>query len=193
MIARLVLIACLLSACERAVPERQPAREAEVDRDTGAEAPRDTQGEAPRDTAITRDPSPALPAIAVLTAVRHGVYRDANNAYDRIVFQFAGKLPAYKVEYIDRPVRQCGSGDVVPLPGDAWLSIRFEPANAHDEQGRASVEQRDVVVNGRVLLRLKLICDFEAIVEWIAAVSTPGKFKLLELTDPTRLVVDIRQ
>src|SRR5688500_11515989 len=31
----------------------------------------------------------------------------AHDGYERIVFEFEGALPGYKVEYIDRPVRQC--------------------------------------------------------------------------------------
>lgn len=128
-----------------------------------------------------------IPAIAMLTAARIGKHEEV----DRIVFEFVGTPPEYHIEYIDRPVRQCGSGDVVPLPGDAWLSIRFEPANAHTEAGEPSVQVRDIEVTGRNLLRVKLICDFEAVVEWIAAVGSPGRFKVLELKDPARVVVDI--
>src|SRR5690606_40460443 len=59
------------------------------------------------------------------------------------VFEFPGNgLPGYHIGYIDRPVRQCGSGEVVELAGDGWLEIRMEPAQAHDEQGRATVTER---------------------------------------------------
>lgn len=132
-------------------------------------------------------PSDPVPAIAMLTAVRIGKHEGV----DRLVFEFTGTPPKYHIEYIDRPVRQCGSGDVVPLPGDAWLSIRFEPANAHTEAGQPSVHERDIEVTGRNLRRVKLICDFEAVVEWVAAVGYPGRFKVLELKDPTRIVIDI--
>jgi len=124
---------------------------------------------------------------SVLTGIRAALHDGA----DRIVFEFSGPLPGYKLEYIDRPVRQCGSGDVVELPGDAWLSIRFFPANAHDQTGRPSVTARDTSFTGRNLKRLKLICDFEAVVEWVAAVAHPQRYEVLELKAPERLVVDI--
>src|SRR5690606_13845325 len=62
--------------------------------------------------------------IATLSAVRTAVH----DGFERILFEFSDEMAGYHVEYIDKPVRQCGSGDVVELPGDGWLSIRFEPA-----------------------------------------------------------------
>lgn len=132
-------------------------------------------------------PAPHQPSIAILEEVRIGSHPE----YDRIVFQFSGTPPKHRIEYIDRPVRACGSGDVVPFPGDAWLSIQFEPANAHTEEGKPSIENRDMTIANRNLKQLKLICDFEAVVEWIAAVGSPGKFKVMELREPTRVVVDV--
>jgi hypothetical protein len=116
-----------------------------------------------------------------------------NEGFDRIVFQFAGAtVPGYSIEYIDRPVRQCGSGDVVPLPGDAWLSVRMEPAQAHDEQGRATVAERSLSPGLPNILALTSVCDFEGQVEWVAGVRSPSGYRVSELRDPARLVVDVR-
>src|SRR5690606_7432546 len=42
-----------------------------------------------------------------------------NEGFDRIVLEFEGaEIPSYHIEYIDRPVRQCGSGNVVEIAGD---------------------------------------------------------------------------
>jgi len=35
-------------------------------------------------------------------------------------------------------------------------------------------------------------CDFEAEVEWVAGVASPNRYRVLELRNPTRLVVDIK-
>ena len=126
---------------------------------------------------------------ALLSAVRTG--QQVN--FDRIVFEFASsKLPGYHIEYIDKPVRSCGSGDVVPLKGDAWLEVRFTPANAHDEQGEPTVKAREMAPNHKVVKELKSICDFEAEVDWVAGLVSPNKYRVLELKNPTRLVVDIK-
>jgi len=112
--------------------------------------------------------------------------------FERMVFEFDKDGPGYKVEYVDRPVRTCGSGEVVPLPGDAWLAIRFYPANAHTEAGAASMARRAFDFDGQNIKRLIQICDFEAVVEWVAAVGSPRAFKVSQLSGPSRVVVDIR-
>ena len=126
---------------------------------------------------------------ALLADVRAGHHE----GFDRIVFEFRGAdLPGYHIEYIDKPVRSCGSGGVVPLAGDGWLQIRFEPANAHTEDGKPTVAFREIAPKLPVVLEIKSTCDFEAQVEWVAGVSSPNHYRVLELKSPTRLVVDIK-
>lgn len=117
-----------------------------------------------------------------------------NDGFDRIVLQLSGsELPGYRVEYVDRPVRQCGSGETVEIAGDGWLSIRLEPARMHDDRGRPTIEDRARTPRLPVLLELVATCDFEGQVEWVAGVASPNRFRVLELRDPARIVVDIRQ
>lgn len=126
---------------------------------------------------------------AILRAVRTAQH----DGYDRIVFDFGGDpLPNYHIEYVDRPVRQCGSGDPVPVAGDAWLAIRFEPAYAHTDAGQPTVANRERTLTLLNLRELELICDFEAQVEWVAGLASPEPYHVLELTAPARLVLDIR-
>ena len=137
----------------------------------------------------TEKENPNATGAALLKDVRSA--RHAN--YDRVVFEFEGaQLPSFKIEYIDKPVRACGSGDVVPFAGDAWLSVRFSGANAHTEAGEVTIKDRVRSPNLPIVKDLKLICDFEAEVEWVMGVSSPNKCRVLELKTPTRLVVDIR-
>jgi hypothetical protein len=128
--------------------------------------------------------------MTILEAVRTATHDE----YERIVFAFApGSLPGYKVEYIDRPIRQCGSGEVVDMPGDAWLSIRMEPAQAHTDAGAPTIADRARTLNYENMKALKMICDFEGQVEWVAAVAAPNQYRTLELKEPPRLVIDIKK
>ncbi|HEX2077382.1 MAG TPA: hypothetical protein VHG08_06720, partial [Longimicrobium sp.] len=71
-------------------------------------------------TAGVLDAVRTMRAPVVLRDVRVGV----NQGFDRVVLEFLGSAaPGYRVEYVDRPVRQCGSGDPTGIAGDAWLSI----------------------------------------------------------------------
>jgi len=130
-------------------------------------------------------PSDTFAVVKEVRAARHA-------DYDRIVFEFFGPdVPGFHIEYVDEPVRDCGSGKPFSLPGDGWLMIKFLSARMH-ENGRSTVERRDFEPNLPTLLRLTTICDFENHVTWIASVETPNKFQVLTLNKPPRLVVDIR-
>lgn len=138
--------------------------------------------------AVEKEGGGAAPAL--LRVVRTA----SREKFDRVVFEFEGaRLPGYHVEYVDRPVRQCGSGEVVPVAGDAWLRVRLTPANAHTEAGEATVKDRNRRLNYPNLKELKSLCDFEAEVEWVLGLASPNRYRVLELTNPARLVIDVKK
>lgn len=132
-------------------------------------------------------PQPAATA-ATLVGVRTGNHE----GFDRIVFEFDERVPGYHTEYIDRPVRKCGSGQVTPVAGDGWLEVRMYPVNAHTEAGRPTIAERERMPNLPVLLELELTCDFEAVVTWVLGVESPNRYRVRKLGSPPRLVVDVR-
>ena len=115
------------------------------------------------------------------------------NGFDRVVFEFDGpEIPNYQVEYVDKPVLQCGSGDVVQVAGDGWLEIRFNPANAHTEAGQPTIAYRERSLSLPILKELEITCDFEAEVAMVLGVSSPNRYRVLNLSDPTRVVINIK-
>ncbi len=138
---------------------------------------------------VTEKKNLNIKGVAIMSDVRSA--RHSN--YDRIVFEFAGPdLPTYHIEYIDKPVRACGSGDVVPLAGDGWLEVRFSDANAHTPEGQPTIKDRQRSPNLPIVRDLRLTCDFEAEVTWVAGVASPNRYRVIELKDPTRLAIDIK-
>jgi hypothetical protein len=116
-----------------------------------------------------------------------------HEGFNRVVFEFEGKtIPDYEIEYIDKPVRRCGSGDVTPIAGDGWLQVRLTPSQAHTDKGEATIKNREQILNLNIIREMELTCDFEADVTWVLGVSSPNRYRVLELKEPTRLVVDIR-
>jgi hypothetical protein len=188
----LLLVCCAEPQAEAPPVERTPGPPAE----SAAAAPVTTPAVVPQrnttDSAWTVGTTRAkrnVSGVATLAAIRVA----QQDSFDRFVLEFAGpELPSYHIEYVDRPIRQCGSGDVVPVAGDAWLLIRLEPARAHDDQGRVTLEQRRAKPGLPILLEALLICDFEAQVEWVLGVSSPLGYRVSELTQPARLVIDLR-
>jgi hypothetical protein len=115
-----------------------------------------------------------------------------NEGFDRVVFQFDGdQVPGYHLEYIDKPVIKCGSGDPTPIAGQGWLQVRMQPAQAHAD-GQVTVAERERMPKLPVLEELELTCDFEGEVTWVLGVKHPNKYRVMELKEPTRLVVDVR-
>ncbi len=132
----------------------------------------------------TQSDAPVSKLVAVRTATHDG--------FDQVVFEFDKRIPGYHIEYIDSPVRQCGSGKVAPIAGDGWLEIRMYPANAHTSEGQPTITERERILNLPVLSELELTCDFEAIVTWVFGVGSPNRYRVRELSGPPRLVIDIR-
>jgi len=175
-----VATVCLaLAGCGGAANERHQSSQVDIKRDT-VHAPEWTAG-------IIDRPRPELPA-ARLVSVRTGTHE----GFDQIVFEFNERVPGYHTEYIDQPVRKCGSGKVTHLAGDGWLEVRMYPANAHTEEGEPTVADRERRPNLPVLSELELTCDFEAVVTWVFGVESPNRYQVRELSSPPRLVVKVR-
>jgi hypothetical protein len=132
---------------------------------------------------------PSDRGVALLKDVRAARHR----GFDRVVLEFSGSgLPGYHVEYIDEPVRRCGSGDTTNIRGDGWLEVRMAPAAAHDAAGHATIADRERLLDLPIVREVELTCDFEAVVTWVLGTASPNRYRVLELNDPARLVVDVR-
>lgn len=114
--------------------------------------------------------------------------------FDRVVFQFnTPATPAFHAEYIDKPITQCGSGHTVQVAGDAWLEVRFTQTQAHTDAGQSTIAERDRMISGTNLRQIVQTCDFEGHVNWVLGVGSPNRFRVTELTNPSRIVVDVKQ
>ncbi|MBA4160348.1 MAG: hypothetical protein H0X65_23245 [Gemmatimonadetes bacterium] len=201
--------------------ETEARREAEAPPPTPRESPAPPPTALPMDTvpsapAPVPEPAPTpVPPVAQDTAPRAAepaaqteqrerpgqgavTLRDVRTArheeFDRIVFEFDGGMPGHRVEYSTAAVRECGSGRAVQVAGEGRLRVRLEPARAHEfvgEQSRVTVANRNRSLDYAVVRQLTLTCDFEAQVEWVLGVTAPNRFRVLELSEPARLVVDV--
>jgi len=133
------------------------------------------------------DSGPAMQLTAVRVAHQTG--------YDRIVFEFAPQagatahLPAYTVsrqasaKFVKDP-----SGQLVTMRGSAGLRIVF-----HGASGATSYTgNRDQIVNLPVVQEVEQLGDFEAVLSWGAGLSQASCIRTLDLTNPTRLVIDVQ-
>jgi hypothetical protein len=131
---------------------------------------------------------------AMSPATLHSVRTGDHQSFERVVFEFSGTdLPGYHIEYLDHPVRACGSGDIVEISGEGFLQVRLQPAQAHDENGQPAITTRELKPGLPLIQEMKIVCDFEADVEWILGLAKPNRYRVLELSKPPRLVIDIKR
>lgn len=135
---------------------------------------------------------PTNDEIALLTDVRAA----RHEGYDRVVFEFRDELPGYDVRYVSEPVHQDGSGDVVPIAGNAVVRIRMD--NALDAD--LSKESAPLTYTGPrrfkpgtpELVELAHAGGFEGVLTWVAGLQDRVDFRVMTLANPPRLVIDFR-
>ena len=171
----------------------------------------DDQASATRSPELTSTPAPtpcsvtggsteerrsgATPEAAPVTDVRY-----SEDPCPRIVFEFADHTPAYVVRYASGPFTECGSGEPVSTDGwnaDAFLTVRLEPSGSVDladaEAKQTYDGPRDIDLDGRIIKHLTVICDFEAVFEWVIGIDERHEFSVVTLDDPARIVIDISE
>jgi len=123
-----------------------------------------------------------------LTSIRTGQQASA----DRVVFQFAGKLPSYTVTPVPQVVGD-GSGKPVTIAGKSFLKVTFRGASAVcPATGHATYPGPSATTpNYAQLLGLAAAGDFEGYLTWGIGLAAKGGYHAYALTAPYRVVIDI--
>jgi len=133
------------------------------------------------------------------TALLERVAVGRHEGYDRVVFQFTNALPGYKVEYVQPPLKEDGSGNPVQIKGNAFVVVRMEPASGFDLNTGEGVmvykgpKRIDGSAAGTsVVQEVVRTGDFEAVLTWAIGLSDKVDFRVGTATSPARLIVDFR-
>lgn len=172
-------------AAANSVPGRDVGRTEESDTSSpGAADPAEIGGWTGGVTEEERTPAGSATVRAVRIAAHEG--------YDRIVVELDGPaVPAYRIERLAGPAIRCGSGFVVEMEGEDLIQLTLEPARAHTEAGEPTLVEREWTVGLPVIAEVVLTCDFEGQVVFVAGVAEGSRYRVLELSDPARLVLDV--
>jgi hypothetical protein len=133
--------------------------------------------------------------IALLERVAIG----RHEGFDRVVFQFRNHVPGYRVEYVEPPLKEDGSGNVVKVEGNAFVVVRMEQASGFD----LSTGEGVMVYTGprrlsgsdagtSVVREVVRTGDFEAVLTWAVGLEDRVDFRVRTATSPARLIVDFR-
>jgi len=126
-------------------------------------------------------------SVSRLVAVRTGRHA----GFDRVVFELNGTLPGYRIQYVPKVV-QDGSGFPVALAGKAFIQVVLSPTNAHLDSGAPSWPGPKRFSPGLPALRqVAFAGDFEGYVTFGLGISQRSGFRVTELRNPTRIVVDV--
>lgn len=145
-------------------------------------------------------PSGAQPAVvAAFTCSPAGGGSGAGNlsavrvahhaGYDRIVFEFSGRLPAYRLtpQATSRFVRDA-SGRPVTLRGSAGLRVVFQDASGFPTYTGSA----DLTPSLPVVREVARLGDFERVLSWGVGLSSAACTRVAELSSPPRLVIDVQ-
>ena len=134
-------------------------------------------------TTQTNNQAPASPVLVAVRSAHHP-------SFDPITFEFRGPRPSHRIGYVSQLVEDA-SGEPVHLAGRAAINVVFQGANAHDEQGHPTVSPRRFRPALPSLEEVAQIGDFEAVVAYGLGVDHKVPFKVLELSSPSRIAIDI--
>jgi hypothetical protein len=206
--AALVTFFCVtaaLSGCNRAEPGKPavptpapgPAAATVPPAPVVAPAPLEAGGEAPVAAgSAAGGPAKSAKGAATNRAKKPPVLRSVRSAsqagFDRFVFEFdTPGLPAWRSDYLEGPVLDCGSGEPVRVAGEAWLQITFTGAQGHNEQGKSTSGARRRKLSQTIGRELVRTCDFEGEVTWVIGVARANPYTPRVMTNPSRLVIDV--
>ena len=127
---------------------------------------------------------------AQITDVRVGTHA----GYDRVVIEFDEGIPPFTLGDATPPLLADPSGMEMDVEGSAFWSLVLHGGTRLNLDGSFSYDgRRDFKPDFPSLAELVEAGDFEAVSSWYIGLHEPTCARVLTLTNPARLVIDIQQ
>lgn len=150
----------------------------------------------------TAQPSESLPAFACVPSVTiakttgraqiKDVRVGTHATYDRIIFEFSGGIPQTVIDGVLPPFFADPSNQPLSVAGSAFLKVTMTGASKVGLDGGTSYAGPTNFTPGfPQLVQLKEGGDFEAVSTWYIGLNAGACYRVLALTGPARLVIDI--
>jgi len=130
--------------------------------------------------------------LSYVKIVRAGKQNDS----DRVVFEFVGPFPNYRIEYLKgRFYDGEGGRERIKSAGNLFAQVEFNMIPASDEQLKFT-ETKGFVPKGRLRLpSVQSVTDqglFEGFYDFVIGMTSRKPFRVTELSNPPRLVIDFK-
>jgi len=132
--------------------------------------------------------SATVPTNPALTNIRTGL----NNGFDRVVLDLTHGQPSVSYSNVDELIAD-GSGEVVWLTGEFFVSVVATPAGAHDDNGNRTYTgpEKFRTRNLRNVMAVALTGDFEGYLSVGLGIRYQSWVRVFTLTNPSRIVIDV--
>jgi hypothetical protein len=155
-----------------------------------APAPTETAGASAWPTAARTGPGDKQPPdgpSAKLTAVRAA----SHPGFDRVVFQFEGtQVPGYRIEYVREITLGETDDQYLSLEGGALVEATFKGTASDDYRPSTQTVPDELTPDLAQVKQIGLAEDWEGVVRLGVGIDHRAGFRVLELRDPVRVVVD---
>lgn len=100
------------------------------------------------------------------------------------------------MEYEEPPMREDGSSRVVPVDGESFIVVRLRPArdtkvsDGHPRRTYRGTERVEVH-GGTRIVEVRHLSSFEGTVKWAIGVKARRPFRVIAMTSPARVVLDV--
>jgi len=192
----LLVVAATAAGCGSSSSESEPSSTPPPAGTTTVTAPSTTATEPTDSLAGAGTTAVVAPSTAKGTSLLERVAVGRHAGYDRVVFQFRDEgLPGYRVEYLQPPLKEDGSGNPVDVAGNAFVVVRMEPASGFD----LSTGEGELVYKGpkrlpgaSVVKEVVRTGDFESVLSWAIGLEDKVPFRVTTAASPSRLIVDFK-
>jgi hypothetical protein len=119
-----------------------------------------------------------------------------HKTFDRVVFEFTGAMPNYRLQYLPSPFYESEGGrNRIKIAGRAFVQVNLNLIPTDEEQMKLR-EQEAFIPKGSLKLRSVWELDeaglFEGYYDFLLGISARKPFRVSEFANPLRLVIDFR-
>jgi hypothetical protein len=115
-----------------------------------------------------------------------------HSGYDRLVFEFNGKLPSSVFVGWASKITRDGSGDTVPAAGNAFLQIGMSGVTGLNSKDKPTISHSPRTYATRNIAQVVHAGEFEGMLSYGASMMAKTSYTITKLKSPSRVVIDVK-